>query len=252
MIEENLLSIIMPCYNAAQFISESINSVLSQTYQNWELLICDDCSTDGSLGIIKSYCKKDKRVKLFQTESTSGSPVIPRNICIEHAKGRFIAFLDADDIWLPFKIENQIPLFEENNVAIVFSDYEKIDEKGEKQNRIVTAPEIVSYENELCGNKIGNLTAIYDVLKVGKVFQKQIGHEDYLMWLIILKNGFIAKNTCSVMALYRQSDKSLSGNKIQAFKWTWNIFRNELKLPFMISLIQFLKYAIYGMLKFLK
>jgi len=251
-MKENLVSIIMPCYNASQFISDSIKSVLSQTYQNWELIICDDCSTDDSVEIIQSYCKKDKRIKMFQTKSPSGSPVIPRNICITQAQGRFIAFLDADDLWLPLKLEKQISLFDKKNVAVVFSDYEKINENGEKQNRIVKAQEYLSYKNELCGNKIGNLTAIYDVNKVGKIYQKNVGHEDYLMWLTILKNGFIAKNTCSVLALYRQSEKSLSGNKIQAFKWTWHIFRNELKLPFFVSCLHFLKYAFYGILKFLK
>lgn len=158
-MEENLVSIIMPCYNASQFISDSINSVLSQTYQNWELIICDDCSTDDSVEIIQFYCKKDKRIKMLQTESPSGSPVIPRNICITQAQGRFIAFLDADDLWLPLKLEKQISLFDKKNIAVVFSDYEKINENGEKQNRIVKAQEYLSYKNELCGNKIGNLTA---------------------------------------------------------------------------------------------
>lgn len=121
-----MVSVIMPVYNTEKYVEEAICSVLSQSYQDWELLVVDDCSTDSSVSIIKRYMEQDRRIHFFQTDSSSGSPVKPRNIGVEAAKGRYIAFLDSDDIWLPDKLQNQIPLFGEGAVAVVFSNYPQI------------------------------------------------------------------------------------------------------------------------------
>ena len=115
-----MASVIMPVYNTEKYVEEAICSVLSQSYQDWELLVVDDCSTDSSVSIIKRYMEQDRRIHFFQTDSSSGSPVKPRNIGVEAAKGRYIAFLDSDDIWLPDKLQNQIPLFGEGAVAVSF------------------------------------------------------------------------------------------------------------------------------------
>ena len=164
-----MVSIVTPCYNASFFIEQTIQSVLSQTYSEWEMLIVDDCSTDGSNGIINKYIKQDKRIKYYKTSCSSGSPVLPRNIAIEKAQGKYIAFLDSDDIWLPTKLEEQLKLFDGEKVAVVYSNYEKINENGNRSNRIIKAPTEVNYHNLLKSNVIGNLTGIYDTEKVGKV-----------------------------------------------------------------------------------
>lgn len=137
------VSIIMPCHNGEEYLPDSITSVLSQTYTDWELLVVDDSSTDNSVIIIEDFCKKDSRIKLLHTEKSSGMPATPRNVGINAAAGRFIAFLDCDDMWLPTKLEHQLPLFETKNVVVVFSYYAKMNDTGEFQNRLISSPFIV-------------------------------------------------------------------------------------------------------------
>lgn len=247
-----LVSVIMPAHNAGRFIADAVNSVVAQTFSDWELLIIDDCSTDGTEEIAREFARKDPRIRLLRTERPGGGPAVPRNVGIENAAGRFIAFLDSDDIWLPVKLERQLPLFNVKNVAVVFSFYAKMSADGGYHSGKIESPAFVSFGELLNGNCIGNLTGIYDVRKCGKVFQKKIGHEDYAMWLEILRRGFFAMNTNTVEAVYRESKSSLSGSKLQAFRWHWYILRRELKLPFLKALKHFSRYAVRGILKFLK
>lgn len=165
-----LVSIITPCYNAGCFISQAIESVLTQSFQNWELIVIDDHSKDNTLDIVQSYCDRDTRIRCLKTEYPSGSPTVPRNLGIKEAKGRYLAFLDSDDMWLPNKLEEQLKVFDDPKVAIAFSNYEKIDQNGERNHREIKAPRIVDYPLLLKGNCIGCLTAIYDAERVGKVY----------------------------------------------------------------------------------
>ena len=245
------VSIIMPCHNGEKFIRESIESVISQTFKDWELLVIDDNSTDTSVDLIDSFIKNDTRIKLLRNEKSTGFPATPRNLGIKQAQGRYIAFLDCDDVWLSNKLDNQIKLFDERT-SVVYSYYKKMDENGSISDSIVKSPSEIAFKGLLNGNCIGNLTGIYDAEKIGKIYQKEIHHEDYVMWLEILKNGNIAKNTNTVEAIYRESKKSTSGNKLKAFSWTWNIYRSELRLSFLESVFHFCIYAFKGMLKFFK
>ena len=142
-----MVSIIMPAHNAAVTIGDSIDSVIKQTYSDWELLIINDCSTDETLTIINKYAEKDKRIKIFKTDKSVGKPFYPRNVGITNANGRFIAFLDSDDIWLATKLEKQIPLFENEKVGIVFSNYEKFSstQTESKKGRVVKSPAFISF-----------------------------------------------------------------------------------------------------------
>ncbi len=246
------VSIITPCYNASQYISYTIDSVLNQTYANWEMIIVDDCSTDNSSDIIKHFISVDTRIKYFKTDNPSGSPVLPRNIGIEKATGRYIAFLDSDDIWLPTKLEEQLKLFKDDKTAVAFSNYEKMNEAGERNQRIIIAPKETNYHNLLKGNVIGNLTGIYDTEKVGKVYCKDIRHEDYVLWLSILKKGYIAKNTNTVTALYRVRENSVSSNKLKILSWQWNILRNVEKISLPKAIYYYINYAIRAFLKAIK
>ena len=248
------VSIIMPAHNAAKTIRESIDSVLSQTFKDWELLVINDSSTDETVRIVSEYVEKDSRIKLLHTDKSVGKPFYPRNIGIQNAAGRFIAFLDSDDIWLPSKLEHQIPLFDDEKVAIVFSYYEKFSsgQADSNKNRVIKSPAVVTFKFALYGNPIGNLTGIYDTQKVGKIFYEDAGHEDYILWLTILKKGFIAKNTNSVEAKYRVAEKSVSSNKGKAALWTWNIYRKTLKFNLIKSLFYYTCYVLKGVLKYLK
>jgi glycosyltransferase involved in cell wall biosynthesis len=221
------VSIITPLYNCEKFIAEAINSVIAQTQDDWEMLIIDDCSTDNSRLIVKEFIKMDNRIKYYKTNFPSGSPTTPRNIGIEMANGQFIAFLDSDDLWSPNKLEVQIPLFLDDNVGIVFSNYEKINEKGESNGRFIIAPNKVSYNNLLKGNVIACLTAIYDCKKIGKVYFNRQGHEDYAFWLSILKKGYFAKNSNYILAKYRVRKNSISSDKYKVIAWYYKIYRRN-------------------------
>lgn len=246
------VSIITPCYNSAPFIAQTIRSVLAQTYSNWEMIIVDDHSSDGTSEIVHEFCKKDSRIKFYRLEQNTGSATEPRNMGIRLATGRYIAFLDSDDLWEPSKLEEQLPLFQQNNVAIVYANYEKIDEAGVRCNRFVVAPLMRTYRQLLRGNVIGCLTGVFDTKKVGKMYFISVGHEDYVLWLSILKKGFIAVNTNSYLAQYRVRKQSLSSNKIKAFSWVWNIYVRVEKLGYLKSSYYFANYACRAVYKFLK
>ena len=242
-----LVSVVMPCYNAAQFIADSIESVIAQTYENWELIIVDDCSNDNSLQIILGYQLKDSRIKLICNEQPSGSPADPRNKGIEHSSGEYIAFLDSDDIWISDKIEVQLAKFQEGDYAIVYANYEIMLEDGSRTGRIIKEPAFTHYNQLLKYNSIGCSEAIVKKECLGNCRFKKIGHEDYLFWLTFLKKGGVAANTNKVLLIYRERELSVSGNKARAAKWTWNIYRKELELNFFKASFYFLHYAVKGL-----
>ena len=249
MNTQTLISIIMPMHNSATFVGEAIESVLAQSYREWELIIVDDESTDASVSIVEAYAQKDSRIRLFRNPKPIKMPSAPRNMGLSMAKGRYIAFLDSDDMWLPEKLTQQIPLMQNPQVAIVYSNYEKMTESGKKTGRVIKAPRQADYKKLLRGNVIGNLTGIYDKQKVGIVPFLNIHHEDYAMWLSILKRGFIAQNTGTVAARYRLSSSSVSTNKYRVLSWQWNIYRNIEHISIMKSTIYFVSYAFKAFLK---
>lgn len=247
-----LVSIITPCYNSESFIALTIQSVLAQTFSRWEMLVIDDCSTDRSSVIVKDYEAKDSRIKYLKTVSPSRSPTQPRNLGIRAARGRYIAFLDSDDLWLPQKLEEQLENSDRNGVAIIFSNYEKINKDGTRSGRKVIAPSNVDYSCLLKGNCIGCLTGMYDTAKVGKMFFKNVRHEDYVLWLEILRKGYKAQNTNTVAALYRVGNLSVSSNKLKILSWQWNILRNEEHLPIYKAVYFYAHYAVRAFMKIMK
>lgn len=246
------VSVIMPCHNGEKYIGKAIESVIAQTYPYWELLVIDDFSDDSTVEIVKAFAEKDRRIRLLHNEKSTRMPATPRNVGIKAASGRYIAFLDCDDLWLPGKLANQLPFFRDENCGAVFSYYRKMDENGNPGSKPVLSPMTVDFRTLLRGNCIGNLTGIYDTEKVGKVYQKEIHHEDFLMWLEILRKGFIARNTGTEEGLYRISSTSVSGSKLKVFGWTWDIYRKELRLPLPEAAFNFFCYAVNGVLKLLK
>lgn len=246
---DGLVSVIMPTYNSEKFLREAIESVLSQTYQNWELLIIDDNSTDNSLAIAKEYEQADPRIHVLINDKPIGIPSAPRNVGLEVAKGRFIAFLDSDDIYLPQKLECQLPLFNDKNVSVVYAMYEKMDVNGIRHNRIIRSPKITTYRSLLKGNVITMPAGIYDREKVGTVFLRNKRHEDYVLWLEILKKGYIAMNAGTVVAVVRVRKSSVSSNKFRTIAWQWHVYRDVEKLSFFHSVFYFIFYAFKALRK---
>lgn len=243
---ESLVSIIMPLYNCEKFIAESIESIMSQTYNNWELIIVDDKSTDNSLAIVESYVNKDSRIKLINLDINSG-PTKARNRAIKEAQGRYIAFLDSDDTWLPSKLQDQIAFLNDNNIVLTYCAYETMDENSMYINTRYALP-LITYQDMLKSNQIGNLTGIYDVDFFGKVYLDNIGHEDYILWLKLLKQVPYTKGLTQTLARYRIVSNSISSNKLKVLKWQWNIYRKVEKLTILQSSYYFIFY-VYNAIK---
>jgi len=248
-MNNELVSIITPSYKSKRFISETIESVLSQTYQNWEMIIVDDVSPDNSNEIIEEYCKKDGRIKLIKLEKNSG-PAAARNRAIEGAKGRYKAFLDADDFWKPEKLEKQLLFMDENDLAFTYSSYDLIDEDSNDLGTFTTK-ENISYSGTLKTCSVGCLTAIYDTNKLGKVFMPNIlKRQDYGLWLKILKKIGSTKGILEPLAIYRIRRNSISSNKIKAAQYQWKIYREVEKLNLFQSVYYFAQYAYNGFKKY--
>lgn len=224
---KDLVSIVTPCYNSEKYIAATIESVQAQTYHQWEMLIVDDCSTDNSAKIIKQYAANDARIHYYKTAKPSGTPTLPRNIAIEHAKGRYIAFLDSDDLWFPNKLALQIPLFQDEKTVIVFGDYEKISEDGKSNDRLILSNRKHSYASLLYKDEIGCCTSVWDTKKTGKMYFKFMGNEDYEFWLRLMKPGFTATNCGKLVAAYRIRKGSLSANKLKSAFWIWSLYRKH-------------------------
>ena len=246
--KQEKVSIIVPMYNAEKFIGKTIESVLSQTYKNWEMLIMNDVSTDNSFAVVSEFAKKDERIKIVNTEKNVGV-VKGRNYLIDLASGKYIAFLDADDYWHNEKLEKQVKFMKEKNASISCTEYTRITENGEKINEIVIKSEI-SYTDMLKNNYLGCLTVMYDVEKVGKQYFKELEkNEDYVLWLEIVKDVKIIYGLKENLAYYRVLDNSRSSNKVKTAKVRWEIYRKVEKLSFLKSVYYFLHYAVKAVLK---
>ncbi|ELJ8549488.1 glycosyltransferase [Vibrio cholerae] len=235
MKEEKLVSIIMPAYNSSRFIKDSIESVLSQSYSNWELLVVDDCSTDDTALIVKWHEKKDKRVKYIKMEANTGSPSGPRNKGLEEARGEYIAFLDSDDLWKFQKLEKQIDFMVNNNYEFICSSYEIISEEGEKIGTYKPS-ESVDYEMMLKNNSVGCLTAVVKRSLIEGYSFPRCGHEDYALWLKLVKKTYKIYACCETLAAYRKVSNSVSSNKMKVFKFFWHIYRYEENLSILKTL----------------
>jgi teichuronic acid biosynthesis glycosyltransferase TuaG len=205
---EPLVSVVMAAYNASGTIFSAIKSVQLQLYSNWELLVVDDCSTDNTAFIVKSLSIEDSRIKLITLANNSGGPARPRNVAIKEAEGVFISFLDADDEWMPMKLMKQVSFMASSKVAFSCSGYDVISFVGEKIGSY-SPPTLCSYNNLLSSNSIGCLTAIYDVRILGKQYFPVCGHEDYALWLKILRDGHSIYGLRESLALYRLTPGSV-------------------------------------------
>lgn len=221
----NLVSIITPSYKSEKYISETIESVLKQTYKNWEMIIVDDCSPDNSNNVIESFIKLDTRIKLIRLDTNSG-PAIARNKAIEEAQGRYIAFLDADDVWKKDKLTKQLDFMQKKDCALTYTAYEIMNETGELLHKKISTPLKVTYTDLLKSNHIGCLTAMYDTAKIGKIFMPLIQkRQDYGLWLKILRQTGVSYGIGEPLAIYRIMPTSVSSNKLDLLRYHYKLFR---------------------------
>ena len=221
----NLVSIITPCFNSEKFISQSIQSVIDQTYTNWEMIIVDDFSNDKTVEIIEKFSKIDNRIQLFKLDKNSGAGVA-RNFAIQKSSGNFIAFLDADDLWKPEKLQKQLDFMKLYDFPFTFSFYETIDEYSNLLNETITTPLKITYNQLYYCNWIGNLTAIYSVDFFGKIEISSIKkRQDWLLYLQILKKIKTAMPLPESLAFYRVREDSISASKLKLLKYNFNVYR---------------------------
>ncbi len=245
----NLVSIICPTYNSESYIEAAIQSVRNQTYSNWELLITDDCSTDSSYDIIQEEARKDTRIKTFQLERNMGADA-SRNNSIIQANGRFISFIDSDDIWLPEKLARQIAFMTEHDLDLCYSAYYAIDHFGYRTGRVVPAKPQLNYFQLLRNNYIGCSTAIYDTRRLGKVCMPNIKkRQDWALWLKIAKMTDRIMGIAEPLAEYRVHGKSISNNKLKLLKYNWMIYRNVEGFSIPKSSLQFARFFFFFVLK---
>lgn len=236
MQKEPLVSVIMPAYNSAAFIREAIGSVLKQTWTNWELWVIDDASTDGTAKIVGVYVQQNSNIHLLKNSTNKGTGAA-RNKGIKAATGQYIAFLDADDLWLPGKLEKQLKFMQEKDLAMTFSSYLLIDEQGNALNREVKALPVITYQKLLKSNYVGNLTGIYDVVKLGKVYAPLIRkRQDWALWLEIFKKIGSTMALTEPLACYRVRKDSVSRNKWKLLRHNFKIYRYVLNYGFLKSL----------------
>lgn len=247
----SLVSIIMPAYNAGRTILNAIQSVQSQTHRNFELIIVDDGSGDGTYEKAKDVASADSRIRVFKLDRNSGSPAAPRNIGLQNARGRFVAFLDADDKWRPLKLERQIAFMTEVGAKISCTGYDVYDEWGEFVGKLVP-PVKHDYKGLLRENTIGCLTAMLDLEKLGPIQFPVCGHEDYALWLSVLREGGYVYGLQEQLAEYRVSSSSVSGNKFKVLPYFWGVYRKAEGFSIVRSGYYCARYAWYARNKYKK
>jgi len=225
--EEQLVSIVVPVYNAQNFIGETIQCVKAQTYENWELLLVDDCSQDNSCDVIEEIQRADKRIQLIRQKANSGAASC-RNKGVGCARGRYLCFLDADDIWEQNKLERELA-FISGGKGFVFTGYEFADENGQGLGKIVHVPETITYREALKNTTIFTSTVMIDraIIADNDIMMPCIESEDTATWWNILKKYGTGFGLDECLVRYRRSAGTLSSNKLKAIKRIWNLYRSH-------------------------
>jgi teichuronic acid biosynthesis glycosyltransferase TuaG len=248
--QKHTVSVIMPTFRGGSNLISAVKSVLRQTYPDWELVIVDDASPDDTWETICRYMRDDPRVVGVRQEK-NGGPARARNAGLRIATGRYVAFLDSDDLWLPEKLERQVKFMQESGAALSFTWYERIDNSGLPEGRVVRAPSEVGYFDLLRSNRIGCLTAMYDSDVCGKPPMPDIRvHQDWAYWLALTRDGLRAYCLPEVLALYRHSyDSTVSSNKVSTLRYKWQVYRSLEGLSIPRSLFYLVSIAVRGFRK---
>lgn len=245
---EKLVSIITPCYNSAEFIQETYNSINNQTYINWEWIIVDDCSNDNSQNIIQNF--KDDRVKLFFNDKNLGAS-ISRNKALDSANGIYITFIDSDDLWESTFLEETIYFLQQNNETLVYCSYKRVNENLDKLLDDFIAIDKVDYQRILLNCPIPMLTSVYDSTQIGKIYFPDVDlREDHAMWISLLSKIKYARAIEKPLGIYRIRNNSVSRDKFKIGKKQFNLYYNHLNLGLVLSLFYTCSWALNGLKKY--
>lgn len=246
-MNETLVSIIIPVYNAEKYIAETMDCVRRQTYTDWELLLVENGSGDNGVAVIENYIKEtgDGRIRLIRLPSNEGA-ARARNRGLAEAKGRYITYLDADDLWVPGKLERELEFMEEKGVAFAFTGYEFADENGKGLGKIVRVPGTLTYKEALKNTTIFTSTVMFDTAKINKDMLEMpiIKSEDTALWWKVLRSGYVAYGLDENLVKYRRAGKSLSSNKLEALRRIWNLYRKAEGMSVISSAYHFCFWAV--------
>jgi teichuronic acid biosynthesis glycosyltransferase TuaG len=246
----SFVSIIMPAFNAAQTISVSIESVITQDYLDWELIVVNDNSSDNTSEIVMGYQAIDSRIALH-TMSANLGPAGARNFGISCARGRWIAFLDSDDIWCESKLSLQLKFHKSNHATITYTQFRRISYDGRRIGYLIPVPKIISYHQLLGNTAIATSTVIIDCQAYGeKLIMKNVYYDDFACWLEILKKGGVAKGLQLDLMRYRVRPGSISRNKFKSAIEVWKIYRNEERLNYYQALRALISWSFFAFLKY--
>ncbi len=249
MDNPSLVSIITPAYNAAAFIEQAVKSVQAQDYQNWEMLITDDCSNDNTREIVAALNKIDPRVKLIK-QPKNGGPAAARNASVLAATGRYVAFLDSDDWWLPEKLGRQLEFMQRHNAALSYTSYRRVDRDGLNPGHLIIPPATLTRNQLLKNTAIATSTVIVDREQTGPFALRKTYYDDFVLWLELLSRGFTAYGFTEDLMRYRVVANSVSRNKSRSAKMVWNTYRKDLELNLPQSIWCFSQYALNALRKY--
>lgn len=244
-MEQDKVTVVTPSWNSEKYIESTIKSVQAQTHQNWEMIIVDDCSTDHTVEIVKRIAKSDIRIKILR-QPVNGGAAKARTRSMQNGTGRYIAYLDADDIWKPEKLSKQIQFMKEKNCEFSCTSYEVIDDEGNSKNKHIHMLPKVNYVDFLTNNLLQTVGIMVDIEKVDKkhlIMPELKRRQDAATWLQILKAGHECYGMQDILAQYRRTEGSLSSNKVKAAKDVWNLYRNIEHLSLSFSCYCFVRYA---------
>ena len=246
-----MVSVIIPAYNSEKYISETIESVQKQSFQDWEAIIVDDCSTDQTFLLAKKYAIRDSRIRVIKMPQNRGVAVA-RNVGLENASGDYIAFVDSDDLWKPDKLQKQFAFMQKNGCVLSYSDYQFFDTDNGALGKVMRCPKQMSANDILRNTAIGCLTVMVNRKRAGEFKMPLLSHtEDNCTWYQILKRtNQIALNVGEVLSLYRKGNESLTSNKFKAAKQQWGTYRNYYKFSIIKSAYFFICYSCNAIMKY--
>lgn len=247
-MSNNTVSIIVPVFNAKRCISDTIMSIMKQTYTDWELFLVDDGSTDGTVDIMREY--ESDKIHVINNSQGKGAAAA-RNTGIDAASGRYIAFVDADDLWREDKLSKQIKFMDDNNAAFSFTGYEFADENGIGLGTLVRVPKVMTYKDAIKNTTIFTSTVIFDMNALSKdlVRMPNVPSEDSATWWKVLRSGYKAYGLDEALTLYRRMGKSLSSNKLEAIRRIWFLYRKVEHLSLLYSAYCFCFWAVRAVLR---
>ena len=246
VMHDNLVSIVVPAYKAASFIERTIDSVLSQTYSDWEMLIADDCSPDDTRAVVAARAQRDPRIRLIAL-ARNGGPAAARNAALAQARGRWIAFLDSDDMWLPDKLRRSLAHAKAHRAALVFTGFRRVSHDEGRTGGYIGVPRTLTYRQLLGNTAIATSTVVIDRAITGDVRMESVYYDDFVCWLSILKRGHTAFGLDEDLMRYRVVAQSVSRNKGRSAREVWKIYRRVERLGVAAAAWYFWRYALTGM-----